>query len=470
MGGGRIEPETVHAMERANEPEHAATPSTPAAGSSPGPPAPAVGPPNATNSWARRTILSRALNIDLPPDLAKKVGNVGLWYYNRILLTFNKKGALDQELPPSTNRYLVPISLALACDYLNHHVDLERLLRISGTPTRKTSEHAHRLYARFSTSLKPVRKPVPARHSAPPAPAPAGRVPWAASTPSAPASRGPSMSRPAATHPPRVPSPRAAPAAAPAPTALARPLPEEILQLRSRFAGANSANDAAKPGARPPRQHNTNAWARKRITDWSRTLALPERVRTRSLEFYERIVDLHTTRAHAPPGKKVQLSPRLNWSLVYTTIYLACRFEEYPKDLRDILGRTPPPGSMREMYRLYRFYKRELKLEIKLVDVRTFIQSWLDGFELSELVYEKAASGETAWLGKRAIAIADRARGAVSLRSTSTKIIAAGAFTTALAERNPPGNLARFYAAVAGFLHMSEETIRLAVARIAAIL
>src|SRR5579859_399481 len=149
-------------MERSNEAENALPPTTASSGTSVGSSSSGVGPPNATNSWARRAILSRAQNIGLTADLAKKVGNVAIWYYNRILLTINKKGAIDQELPPSTNRYLVPISLALACDYLNHHVDLERLLRISGTPTRRTSEHAQRLYAKYTVSLRPVRGPAPA--------------------------------------------------------------------------------------------------------------------------------------------------------------------------------------------------------------------------------------------------------------------------------------------------------------------
>lgn len=237
-----------------------------------------------------------------------------------------------------------------------------------------------------------------------------------------------------------------------------------------RVAGSNGRGPNGSGAAARMRQITTNNWARKRITDLGKSLELPEPVRRRSLELYERIVDLHTPKDLLPPGKRRQLSPRLNWSLVYTTVYLACRVEEHPKDLRDILGPNAKPGALREMYRLYRFYKRQLRLSIKLLDVKTFIQSWIDGFELSELAFEKATPGENERLKVRAVRIASRARGDRSLRDTSTKVIAAGALTTALAERERPGNLSRFYRAIAEFLHMSEETIRLIVARITAIM
>ncbi len=144
--------------------------------------------------------------------------------------------------------------------------------------------------------------------------------------------------------------------------------------------------------------------------------------------------------------------------------------EQYPRDLPEILGHTPAPGALREMYRLFRFYKRELKLPAAQVDVRTFIASWLDGFDLTELLKERSVGEDSAWLKERATSIARRVQGEASLRNTSTKVIAAGALTTALVERSPPGNLGNFYRAVANFLHMSEETIRFVVTRIAGIL
>ncbi len=156
--------------------------------------------------------------------------------------------------------------------------------------------------------------------------------------------------------------------------------------------------------------------------------------------------------------------------MVYTTVYLACRMEQYPRDLPEILGHTPAPGTLREMYRLYRFYKRELHLPAGQVDVRTFIASWLDGFDLVELMKERSVSEDSAWLKARATTIAHQVQGAASLRNTSTKVIAAGALTTALAERSPPSNLGQFYRAVANFLHLSEESLRFVVTRIAGIL
>lgn len=234
-----------------------------------------------------------------------------------------------------------------------------------------------------------------------------------------------------------------------------------------------SAARPAPPPPRPParpREHTTNNWARKRIADLCRSQGIPDRVKVRALSTYERIVDLHTAKGHAPPGKRLQLSPRLNSSLVYTTVYLACRIEQYPRDLPEILGHTPAPGALREMYRLFRFYKRELNLPAAQVDVRTFIASWLDGFDLAELMTERSVAEDAAWLKQRATSIARRVQRDASLRNTSTKVIAAGALTTALVERSPPGNLAQFYRAVGNFLHMSEETIRFVVARIADIL
>jgi transcription initiation factor TFIIIB Brf1 subunit/transcription initiation factor TFIIB len=250
-------------------------------------------------------------------------------------------------------------------------------------------------------------------------------------------------------------------------TAFATQAPTELERLRLLL-----GDGSPRPGRQVPRprQLNTNNWARKRIADVCRGLNLPDAVKQRSLEFYERIVDLHSVKGRAPPGKRLQLSPRLNWSLVYTTVYLGCRSEEYPKDLRAILGGHAQAGSLREIYRLYRFYKRELRLAISVVDVKTLILSWIDGFEFSELLNESGGPGETTRVRNRAVQIAHRARAHASLKRTSTKLIAAGALTTALVERNPPGPLSRFYQAIASFLHMSEETIRLVASRVAGIL
>ncbi len=437
---------------------------------SPPPSSAETGPLIGTNSWARNTILSRAQRTGLSPELARQVGSVALWYYNRMVLRLNRKVATDQELPPSTNRYLVPIALAMACEYKQHPVELVWLLRLSGTPTEKTIETAQKLYARYSQMLTPVSKAAPPAKGARPGPALRPSVDPKGAPPSDRPFKPTAAGRPAVGARPRSPAGRPIPSGTrvAAATALAVPA-AEIAGLRRLFTPSTPPLSGPKPAGRP-RQQNTNAWARKRIADLCRSLGLPENVRHRSLVLYEKIIDLHSAKGHVPAGKRLQLSPRLNWSLVYTTIYLGCRFEEYPKDLRDILGRNPHQGSMREIYRLYRFYKRELKLEINLVDVRTFILSWFDGFELSELLYEKATAGESEWVKNRAIAIANQARGDKSLRRTSTKMIAAGAFTTALAERNPPGNRYAFYKAIAGFLHMSEETIRFIVARIAELL
>ncbi|HYK93887.1 MAG TPA: hypothetical protein VEY07_07600, partial [Thermoplasmata archaeon] len=252
-------------------------------------------------------------------------------------------------------------------------------------------------------------------------------------------------------------------------TTLALPLPREAPLLRGRLTDGPAGGRGSKPPIRP-RQINTNAWAKRRIAEQSAALGLPEPVKRQALELYDRIVAYHTARTPPPPGSGGQLSPRLNWSLVFTTIYLACRLEEYPKELREILGRNQRPGTIKEMYRLYRYYKRQLHLTINLVDVKTFIHSWIDGFEMSEVMVDAVASGDAAWLLKRAIAIGDRARSEAALRRTSTRLIAAGALTTALVERTPPSRLTAFYKAIARFLHMSEETIRFVVAQIASIL
>lgn len=240
--------------------------------------------------------------------------------------------------------------------------------------------------------------------------------------------------------------------------------------MRRLFSEPEGRAAGTTPTTPRARQIATNGWARKRIADLSRSQDIPNPVSRRALEIYERIVDLHTARGHAPPGKRLQLSPRLNWSLVYTTVYLGCRLEEFPKDLRAILGPNAKPGTIREIYRLYRYYKRELRLEVHLVDVTTFIRSWVDGFPLSELMEEEIAGHEARRVRERAIAIANRARRAASLERTSTKMIAAGALTTVLAERRPGGSLSAFYRAIATFLHMSEEMIRTVVARIAVVL
>ncbi|MGI0131915.1 MAG: hypothetical protein ACREDK_02280 [Thermoplasmata archaeon] len=414
-------------------------------------------------------ILSRAQEVGLDSELARHVGNAALWYYNRILLLLVPKDALVRELPFSTNRYLVPITLAMGCEFKGHPVELDRLLHLSGTPTKKTVQSAHYLYSRYRQMLSPRNRAV--------APRPSATAPFqrkeelgrpAPST--SPPTRAATTNRPKPVHRGPMSSPRAAPSArhaAPV-TALATPLPEEIRQLHELFAGAPTPG-AASSSPPKPRQIATNAWARKRIASVCHHQGIPGTVSARALAFYEKIVDLHSVKGHAPAGKRLQLSPRLNWSLVYTTIYLGCRAEEFPRDLRTILGPNARHGSIREIYRLYRFYKRELGLEIHLVDVKTFIQSWLDGFELSDLMQEEFASHETRHVRDKAIAIADRARSDASLRRTSTKLIAAGALTTVLAERRPPGSLSAFYRAIASFLHMSEEMIRAIVARIAQI-
>ncbi len=420
-------------------------------------------PDPATNAWARRAILARAPSLGLPPEAARQVGNVALWYYNRAVVRLTPYRAVAGNLLPNTNRYLVPISLALACEYKGHPVDLNRVLRIGAAPTKETIDTAHRLYAAYAKMLAPVRRAtrdlVPrARPSAGrglPAPAPDFRVRTAASPrpapPPAPAVAGP-------------PPPIAA--GPPVGTALAEVPSEEILRLRELRSTSPRPPTAAPPPR--PRQPSTNAWARRRIAEQSRLLRLPDRVRNRALEIYNRIVDLHGARLQAPPGRRVQLSPRLNSSLVPTTIYLACRLEEYPRDLREILAAGPQPGSLRESYRLYRFYKRALQLRINLVDVRTFIQSWIDGYEIGELLQEKLADGELPRLKERAVALARRAGADPAFRKTSTRMIAAGALTTALAERERPGNLAKFYRALATLLHLGEGAIRAVAGQFAA--
>ena len=386
-----------------------------------------------------------------------------------MVLLHRRKGAVDQELPPNTNRYLVPISLALACEARKRPVELEVILRLSGVPTPKTVETAVALLADYRRRLAAPRKVVPAPKEARGAPARPAGAPARRPTPPEFRTRGPGLAAGAAptssrAPPSRAPSPRPALVVV---TSLALPITEVGL-LRRLFPTPMSAG-TGRASSRA-RVQNTNQWARKRIADVARSLGLPDPVRDRSLQLYERIVDLHTERGHAPPGKRLQLSPRLNSSLVFTTIYLGCRCEEYPKDLPDILGPNHRSGTLREVYGLYRFYKRELKLSINLVDVRTFILSWMDGYALSELLNEPTAAGDQVWLQKRAIEIANKARAAATLRKTSTKLIAAGALTTALAERDPPRNLRGFYRAVADLLRMSETTIRAMVERIAAIL
>ena len=420
-------------------------------------------PPLGTNAWARRTITTRAEMIGLAPDAARQVGNVAVWYYNRVLLELNKKGAVDQELSPGTNRYLVPITLALASEYIHHPVALERLLRLSGTPTPKTVENARRFYSRCARMLTVGSPAAPVPRRGRPATARPSRP---GGFPSAPVARPAPV---AGTAKGPVPKPAPRPVPTTVTTALAQPPPEEIVRLRRLAAAAGSPPGPARPSAKP-REHTTNNWARKRIAEVCRSQGIPDAVRVRALQTYERIVDLHSVMGHAPAGKRLQLSPRLNSSLVYTTVYLACRMEQYPRDLPEILGHTPAPGTLREMYRLYRFYKRELHLPAGQVDVRTFIASWLDGFDLVELMKERSVSEDSAWLKARATTIAHQVQGAASLRNTSTKVIAAGALTTALAERSPPSNLGQFYRAVANFLHLSEESLRFVVTRIAGIL
>jgi transcription initiation factor TFIIIB Brf1 subunit/transcription initiation factor TFIIB len=466
---------TVRPATRPSRPDRGKTatptsggPSAGASGTAASPSSPGS-PPVATNSWARRTILSRAQALGLPPELAKQVGSAGLWYYNRMVLLHRRTGAPDQELPPNTNRYLVPISLALACESRKRPVELDVILRLSGVPTPKTVETAGNLLAEYRKRLAAPRKvAAPQRETRGAATRPSA-APARRATPSEFRTRGPvsaAAPAPSKAPPSRAPSPRPGLVVV---TSLAVPI-AEIGLLRRLF--PTPAPPTAGAGRVPPRARvqNTNAWARKRIADVARSLGLPDPVRDRSLQLYERIVDLHTERGHAPPGKRLQLSPRLNSSLVFTTIYLGCRCEEYPKELPDILGPNHRRGTLREVYGLYRFYKRELKLSINLVDVRTFILSWMDGYALSELLNEPAAAGDQAWLQKRAIEIANKARAATTLRKTSTKLIAAGALTTALAERDPPRNLRSFYRAVADLLRMSETTIRAMVERIAAIL
>jgi transcription initiation factor TFIIIB Brf1 subunit/transcription initiation factor TFIIB len=432
-----------------------------------------VGAPVTTNSWARRTVLSRAQELGLSPDLARQVGSVALWYYNRIVQLQQRNKTADAELPPNINRYLVPIALYMACEHKGRIVELERILRLSGTPTKRTVDTAQILLADYRRRLAPPRRAArPVKEGRTSSARPAAPASKAAAPPAQFQVRAPSIGASSASAPTKTGAARpTGPGTLLAPvTALAVPPSEEIVRLRDIFRRANPVPDRTTRSPPRSRQQSTNAWARKRIADLSRTLGLPEPVRKRSLQMYERIVDFHSVRSRAPPGKRLQLSPRLNSSLVYTTLYLGCRLEEYPKDLRDILGGTPQQGSLREIFGLYRFYKRELKLTINLVDVRTFILSWLDGFELSDLVHEAATLREQAWIQRRAMEIADKAKGMASMRKTSTKLIAAGAFTTALAERDPPGNLHAFYKAVADLLHMSEWTIRSMAARIAAIL
>ncbi len=441
-------------------------------GSASGAGAPARGPPSAagppvpprplppTNAWARRTILERAQSLGLPGEVARQVGNVALWYYNRAVVLLGPTRSVGGNLRPNSNRYLVPITLALACEYKGHRIELDRILRIGASPTRETMENAHRLYASYAKMLAPRRRPVasPAR-VAPTRPLPSSAPDFRV--------RPPATARPAAStggaasvHPtPAAPSP------APSTTALATLPSEEILRLRRLRLGIRRPATGTT-GARA-RQPSTNAWARRRIAEQSRLLRLPDRVRSRALELYDRIVDFHGARVRPPPGRRVQLSPRLNWSLVPTTIYLACRLEEYPRDLRDILALGPQPGSLRETYRLYRFYKRALRLRINLVDVRTFIQSWIDGYEIGEILQEKLSEGEMPRIRERALALARRAGLDPSFRRTSTKMIAAGAFTTALAERERPGNLAKFYRALASLLHLGEAAIRTVAAQFA---
>ncbi len=416
-------------------------------------------------------MLERARVLGLRADSARQVGNIAVWYYNRILLRLNPKDDVNRDLPPNANRYLVPICLALACEHRRLPIGLDRLVRVSARPTRRTVEIAHELYSTYARMLarsgeggsaSPRRPTGPPRtvRASPPVPGPTPRfqsrpLPTGVSAPGPVPRTGPT--RPVAL------------AASPV-TALATQAPREALERGAPSDTHRPTGGDPSAGVRA-RQPSTNAWARRRIAELSRSLDLPERVRNRSLEFYDRIVEFHRTHGPGPPiSKRVNLSPRLNWSLVYTTIYLGCRFEEYPKDLRDILGPNARQGSIREMYRLYRFYKRKLRLLINRVDVKTFIESWLDGYEFGELVLEKMAASETAGLRKRAFAIAERASRQAALRGTSTKMIAAGALTTALAERAPPGPLSAFYRAIARFLHMSEESIRFVVAQLAGVL
>ena len=420
--------------------------------------------PLATNSWARRTIISRSEAIGLAPEAGKQVGRAAVWYYNRLVILLNPRNATDRELPQSTNRYLVPIALKLACDYRGQAVDFDRLIRLSGNPTEKTIQTAHVLLRRYSRMVAPARRsPVLARP---------GRVP-----PSAP-SRKETGTSPGPLSPPSTAADAAARGAyilgrpSPAPpssspvTALATTTYDEALQVRKLFPASKSSDKPAKPAAARAKSFTSNAWARRRIGEMTKALGLPDRLRRRALMFYDRIVDFHSRKNPDEPVKRLELSPRLNWSLVFTTIYLACRYEEYPKDLRVILGPTQRQGTMREVYRLFRFYRRRLGLPIKSIDVRTFIHSWFDGYELSEILYERANVHDAALLRKRAVAIAEDARKQPSMKGMSSKMIAAGAFTTAIAETAPPSRLSAFYKAIAAFLHMNEGALRAVVYQI----
>jgi hypothetical protein len=447
-------------MDRASESPQSPSPAT-APVAEPTPALPAA-PIVASNSWARRTILARSMLLGLPPDVARQVGSTGVWYYNRILLLLVKKGSTSRELSPSTNRYLVPISITLACDYHRRPLDLDRILRLSARPTKGTIRAAHEMYRAYARALGAAR---PRPTGAGPRPVAGAPVPAPSSLPTPPAFRvrtaGPPPGSPDRARPPAPAVP------GDASTALALPLPPEIAGLRGVAADPPSKRPADRASGPRPHHHTTNAWARKRIADLCRNRGIPERIRGAALDLYNRIVDLHSARGRGAPKVRLELSPRLNWALVYTTIYLACRAEEYPKDLRAIMGDNLRPGSMREVYRLYRFYKRRLSLGITLLDVKTLILSWMDGFELGELLEEAIGSREADRLSQRAIALANRARADATLRNASTKMIAAGALTTALAERSPPGRLSTFYHAVASFLHMSESNIRLIVTMMA---
>lgn len=429
--------------------------------------------PVATNSWARRRILESSRQIGLPPETAAQLGTVSVWYYNRIVVLHHMKGSESSELPYATNRYLVPISLALACEFKRLPIGLDRLLHLSGTPSKSTIAHAHGFLAMYQRLLAPKRvaaRPV-TKSGAGPAPPSANR-PKTAPRPGAAAS-APSSRRL------RAPAETATPAPGPSSPPIPRgPVVAATLIVASAEEASRSRGpaDTPRPAGRAPKararakQQTTNTWARKRIIELCGTLGIPVAVRTRASALYEEIVDLHTSTSGLPAGKRLELSPRLNWSLVYTAIYLSCRAEEYPLDLRDILGGNPTEGTLQEMYRLYRFYKRKLGLSIRLVDVKTFILSWLDGFQMSGLIQDQVGTKEGQWVMRRAIDIANLARGEASLSGTSTKTIAAGALTTALAERDPPTNRNSFYRAIADLLHISEGTIRFIVKRIAAII
>ncbi|MCI4361159.1 MAG: hypothetical protein L3J91_05600, partial [Thermoplasmata archaeon] len=239
------------------------------------------GVPVATNSWARRTILARAIELGLPPDVAKQVGSLAIWYYNRIVAVVNRKDSLSQELPRDTNRYLVPITLAMASANKKHPVDLERILRLSGTPTQKTIDTAHQLLAGYDRLLARARRTTaPPRSARPPAPT---RGHSAAQPGDAPEFqlRPEATARPASASLPRSPTVRPAPIepTMPPATGLAMPPTAEVLQLRRLFGIAQPTMGGPKPPPRP-RQQNTNAWARKRIADLCRSQGIPDRVRT----------------------------------------------------------------------------------------------------------------------------------------------------------------------------------------------